>query len=534
VNVCLTCGDKGETKLLIYCRMCRDSAVHHYCMDNFSPDDDNINWWCWDCVLDDSKADPLRKSERISSKRQKVLKTRKYWKERLNQNKRLVQSSNGINETAQLTIDGQFPTLNLETQHLKERITDHDTLEQKRTISEIPGHSEGHNESVEMDDHRLASTSTNTPHEENNLNSFDETQNIEEGGKQKKIGSANLQEVDKTINLEASSIATVDHCITSNVLYGQPSLEPDDCFSVKPVMDPIWRGWFNIKEESETCVEILAHLSNKACFKVSEAASALPPMLEIQVLDKCVAWPKSFRLSPPTAASIALYFFPACERDERVFDILLDEVIERDLALKTLVDNAELLIFSSRELPLQNWRYQSKYFLWGVFRQKQRSRSSTETTSPIQQHSSTKHFPLSEPTVETNNKHLVHLEPADHLNPPSQPNQSPASMNSSQASNMLPSKHSTPDSLSSPSMELDRLDKTVEQDHPLITKNSQCEEQNFVGKHQASNVDSSNKKNTVWLRKKTLISHVISTSDHSLTQMMLLQQKLCSQHYSGH
>ncbi|KAK4393810.1 hypothetical protein Sango_1851800 [Sesamum angolense] len=480
VNVCLTCGDKGESELLIYCRICRDSAVHqskgfvivlicqhqvvkcetdyiHYCMDNFSPDDDNINWWCWDCVLNDSKADPLKKSERISSKRQKVLKTRKYWKEKLNQNKRLVQTSNGINKIAQLTNDGQFPVLDPETQHLNERTADHDISEQKRTTPEIAGHSEGHNESVEMDDHTLAP---------------------KKDQKQKKIETANSQEEGKTINLEASSMAIFDHCITSNVLYAKPSLELDDCLSAKPVMDPIWRGWFNIKEDSEISVEILAHLSNKACFKVSEAASALPPMIEIQLLDKRVAWPKSFRVSPPTVASIALYFFPACERDERLFDILLDELIERDLALKTLGDNVELLIFSSRELPLQNWRYKSKYFLWGVFKQKQRSRSSTETTSPIQQHSSTKHSPLPEPTVEANNKLLVHLESTDHLSPPSQPNQSPMSLSSSQASNMLPSKHSTPDSRSSPCIELNRLDKMVEQDH-LVTKNSQCEEQNF-------------------------------------------------------
>ncbi|KAL2241224.1 UNVERIFIED_CONTAM: hypothetical protein Sindi_0763600 [Sesamum indicum] len=456
-------------------------VLSSYCMDDFSPDDDNINWWCWDCVLNDSKADPLRKSERISSKRQKVLKTRKYWKERLNQNKRLVQTSNGINGTAQLTIDGQFPILDSKTQHLKERITGHDISEQKRTIPEMADPSEGHNESVEMDDHTLAPKGTNTPHEENNPNSFDETQKIEEDRKQKKIESANSQEEGKTINLETSSIASFDHCITSNVLYAQPSSERDDCFSAKPVMDPIWRGWFNIKEESETCVEILAHLSNKACFKASEAASALPPMLEIHLLDKCVAWPKCFRVSPPTAASIALYFFPACERDERLFDILLDEVIERDLALKTLIDNLELLIFPSLELPLQNWRYKSKYFLWGVFSQKQQSRSSTETTSPIQQHSSTKHSPLSEPTVEANNKLLVHLESTDHLSPPSQPNQSPMSLNSSQASNVLPSKHSTPDSLPSPCIELNRLSQMVEQDHRLVTKNCKCEEQNFEG-----------------------------------------------------
>ncbi|KAL3630119.1 hypothetical protein CASFOL_023103 [Castilleja foliolosa] len=28
-SICLTCGDKGNTELLIYCRKCWDSAVHH-------------------------------------------------------------------------------------------------------------------------------------------------------------------------------------------------------------------------------------------------------------------------------------------------------------------------------------------------------------------------------------------------------------------------------------------------------------------------------------------------------------------------
>ncbi|KMT19481.1 hypothetical protein BVRB_1g011070 [Beta vulgaris subsp. vulgaris] len=33
-------------------------------------------------------------------------------------------------------------------------------------------------------------------------------------------------------------------------------------------------------------------------------------------------------------------------------------------------NNVELLIFSSCELPLDNWRLQRKYYLWGLFRKK--------------------------------------------------------------------------------------------------------------------------------------------------------------------
>lgn len=44
-----------------------------------------------------------------------------------------------------------------------------------------------------------------------------------------------------------------------------------------------------------------------------------------------------------------------CCRDEGVYDSHLDEVIERDLALKAVVGDVELLIFPSSDLPLRNW-----------------------------------------------------------------------------------------------------------------------------------------------------------------------------------
>ncbi|KAK4416744.1 hypothetical protein Salat_2499900 [Sesamum alatum] len=177
-------------------------------MDNFSPDDDNINWCCWDCALTDSNVEPLRKGEQIS---------------------------NGINVSAELTIDSHFPILDSETQFLEERIADHGVVEQKRAVPENPSHSEEHNELAEMN-------CTFAPtHEENNPNSYEETQKIEEDGRKKRIDSANSPEEGKTINLQASFAAPVDHYIGSNELSGKPSLEPDDCFSAEPVMDPIWR-----------------------------------------------------------------------------------------------------------------------------------------------------------------------------------------------------------------------------------------------------------------------------------------------------
>ncbi|KAJ8557397.1 hypothetical protein K7X08_003022 [Anisodus acutangulus] len=97
-TVCLTCGDEGDTKLLIYCLKCRDSAVQQflvassqnsvlslnkflvgyeqlkwvrfsYCLEKFSHDDDNIDWICWDCTPRVAKVEQFRKSERISERK---------------------------------------------------------------------------------------------------------------------------------------------------------------------------------------------------------------------------------------------------------------------------------------------------------------------------------------------------------------------------------------------------------------------------------------------------------------------------------
>lgn len=44
-----------------------------------------------------------------------------------------------------------------------------------------------------------------------------------------------------------------------------------------------------------------------------------------------------------------------CYSDEKAFQILLDSMIGQDLALRSVVQNAELLVFSSKLLPQKYW-----------------------------------------------------------------------------------------------------------------------------------------------------------------------------------
>lgn len=73
------------------------------------------------------------------------------------------------------------------------------------------------------------------------------------------------------------------------------------------------RGCFIFNRESESSINILAHLSNKACEKASVAANSLPVKLDVKLMAKNDVWPRSFVRLPPTDCSIALYLFPELE-----------------------------------------------------------------------------------------------------------------------------------------------------------------------------------------------------------------------------
>ncbi|KAA8531038.1 hypothetical protein F0562_005747 [Nyssa sinensis] len=336
-TVCQTCGDNGDMHLLIYCMKCQDSAVHHYCLDKFSPDDDEIAWMCEECAPKFAMAATSRKSGRINLRKGRALEVHMSWKKRLNKNssftaKRLVHMKEEVAETAQLADDCSLP------------------------YTEIK-----------------------------NLHSCDEIHGSQEPRKQRRrlllIDEDSPEEEFESVKAEGSSLAPYGHYGPLNIACSQMAMESDNYVPAQPIMDPIWRGRFSTK--NETHFGLMAHLSSKACSKVSDATNLLPPVLDMEILPRCDAWPKTFQRFPPTDDWIALYFFPEYERDEKVFDHLLDEIIELNLALKAVINDVELLVFSSLELPQQHWRFRRKYYMWGVFRKKRVSSALVPTSHSV-------------------------------------------------------------------------------------------------------------------------------------------------------
>ncbi|TKY45975.1 serine/arginine repetitive matrix protein 2 [Spatholobus suberectus] len=147
----------------------------------------------------------------------------------------------------------------------------------------------------------------------------------------------------------------------------------------QPIADPVWRGSLHLIDPSfGTVIGLLAHISTLACSKVLEETRLFPDVLCPDLLQRSAVWPKSFMKCGPDEESIALYFFPDTESVERAFDKLVDDMITFDLAIRAVVENAELLIFPSILLPVQHRRFQEKYYLWGVFRSKKTSDSTND------------------------------------------------------------------------------------------------------------------------------------------------------------
>ncbi|CAM0957316.1 unnamed protein product [Alopecurus aequalis] len=136
-----------------------------------------------------------------------------------------------------------------------------------------------------------------------------------------------------------------------------------------PIDEPIWSGMLKIGSEGYVSLE--AHLLAKSCEKVRECSRSLRPMVKVTKLSRFETEPKCFRASGPTEDNIGLYFFPQGMRPNEDYDKLVKEVMDKDLILRAIVDEAEMLIFPSILLPERHQTFQGKQYLWGLFKRRE-------------------------------------------------------------------------------------------------------------------------------------------------------------------
>ncbi|KAH6809574.1 hypothetical protein C2S51_027357 [Perilla frutescens var. frutescens] len=143
----------------------------------------------------------------------------------------------------------------------------------------------------------------------------------------------------------------------------------------EPLIPALWAGAFTVTVSNtrSTFHGLNACVSTKACTAARFAVEQLPPSIQWEKLPRSCVWPKTFLQGlGPTALDIAVFFFPSLTKHDAAYQSLLFDLIRHDSALRAplLGSEAELLLFTSIELPPLFTRFQGNLYLWGVFRGK--------------------------------------------------------------------------------------------------------------------------------------------------------------------
>ncbi|CAN6335628.1 unnamed protein product [Urochloa humidicola] len=155
---------------------------------------------------------------------------------------------------------------------------------------------------------------------------------------------------------ESAHVATLMHCVKRQCYYCSMPID-------KPKMSILF------KIDDKEYISLAGHLSTKSCEKVWKLS--LPMVVKVTKVPRLAVWPNMWKASKPTGDSIGLYFFPHELRHNEELDRLIKEVMDEDLALHAVIDEAEMLIFPSVLLPERHQTFQAKHYLWAAFKPKQ-------------------------------------------------------------------------------------------------------------------------------------------------------------------
>ncbi|CAK7346815.1 unnamed protein product [Dovyalis caffra] len=380
VIVCQKCGDRGFDVALIYCDECQAYAVHRYCLDVLPATfDEYVVWLCCHC---ESKAAKLTSLDKPSSpigtendpESFKIVQLKKR-----NPLNRLEGKSKGkVVDCSLTTSDLLRPQISSCFQLVEVHCCEDDGKDQKLgsqkglhddSVFEVAEYLESRKSVSAPPDHQLVDVDCCKNDEKDQKLGGKKIHCCEDGEKSQKVGRQN--------DLNGGSFVEEDELDkTKKCQRGAPYFAEQSSIRVLPIRDPIWRGSMSIFQKNYGAPGgIIAHLSSIACSKASEEAKGLPRLLSSELLPRSMAWPKSFQKLGPASDHIGLYFFPDNARNEIVYDSLVNDMISQDLAMRAVVENAELLIYTSRILPTDCWSealnsLSSKFYLWGVFRPK--------------------------------------------------------------------------------------------------------------------------------------------------------------------
>ncbi|CAM8878181.1 unnamed protein product [Rhodiola kirilowii] len=134
------------------------------------------------------------------------------------------------------------------------------------------------------------------------------------------------------------------------------------------ITEPIWRGSFSTQLESFSFFYgLVVLMSNNASLKDIESARILPARLHLELLPRIDVWPQEFYHVSPTDSDVIFHFLQEKQSLAEDFDVLVDHITTHDLALRAVLDDYEILIFSSLKLQADHQKNDGTHYLWGLF-----------------------------------------------------------------------------------------------------------------------------------------------------------------------
>ncbi|CAA0826875.1 RING/FYVE/PHD zinc finger superfamily protein [Striga hermonthica] len=172
-------------------------------------------------------------------------------------------------------------------------------------------------------------------------------------------------------NISGGTGVTTIQPRTSNAENVNNNILPDlrEC-SCSPALDALWKGNFSIVDDHRHCklnYQIRAHPPSKVRRKIYEFSKKMPEVLQFELVPIKELWINLFKGFIPDEKDIGLYFFPSAGERPEDYVILLESISAKNLALRKQIADVELLIFTSKLLPVNCQCWEGKNFLWGIF-----------------------------------------------------------------------------------------------------------------------------------------------------------------------
>ncbi|XP_020551327.1 uncharacterized protein LOC105168837 isoform X1 [Sesamum indicum] len=137
-----------------------------------------------------------------------------------------------------------------------------------------------------------------------------------------------------------------------------------------PALSTSWKGSFCIHDDlkhAELNLQIEGHSPSQVRRKVYRFSKQMPEVLHFELVSCKIFWKIFFQEYLPDGRDIGLYFFSSDRERSDDYISLLETISVENLALRKQFDDVELLVFTSKLLPVDCQRWEGKYFLWGVF-----------------------------------------------------------------------------------------------------------------------------------------------------------------------